>query len=152
MVNLAKQKRIAAQVLKVGVGRVWIDPDAATDVNAAITRADIRSLIEEGTIKKLEKRGCSRGRARVRADQRFKGRQTGHGSRKGAKGSIVSRKQRWITKIRALRKRLRELREDGSVDTTTYRMLYNKANGGVFRSVAHLNDYITANELRLKGV
>ena len=36
MVNLAKQKRIAAQVMKVGAGRVWIDPEATEDVTAAI--------------------------------------------------------------------------------------------------------------------
>lgn len=150
MVNLAKQKRIAAQVLKVGEGRVRIDPEATSDVSEAITREDIRSLIKEGAIKKLQKKGSSRGRARVRAIQKSKGRRKGHGSRKGAKGAIVSRKRRWITKIRALRKRLKELRADGSVDKTTYRKLYNKANGGDFRNVAHLNDYITANALLLK--
>lgn len=150
MANLAKQKRIAAQVLKVGAGRVWIDPEATEDATGAITRADIRDLIEEGVIRVKQIQGVSKGRARVIAKQKALGRRKGPGSRKGAKGARESRKRRWITKIRALRRRLIELRDDGYVDKTTYRMLYNKANGGDFRSVAHLNDYITAHELLTK--
>ncbi|MBN1763471.1 MAG: 50S ribosomal protein L19e [Methanomicrobia archaeon] len=150
MVNLAKQKRIAAQVLKVGEGRVWIDPEASEDVAEAITREDIRGLIEEGAITLKQKKGVSRARARVRATQKALGRRKGHGSRKGAKGARDSRKKQWITKIRALRRRLKELRDGDFMDKTTYRRLYNKANGGEFRNVAHLNDYITANDLLSK--
>lgn len=151
MANLAKQKRIAAEVLNVGKGRVWMDPEATEDVAGAITREDIRGLIEEGIIGDVQKRGVSRGRARVIARQKSLGRRKGPGSRKGAKGARVSRKRRWITKIRALRKRLRELRDGEYLDKTNYRRLYNKANGGDFRTVGHLNEYITAHEMLLKG-
>jgi large subunit ribosomal protein L19e len=147
MVNLAKQKRIAAEVLKVGGGKIWIDPEATEDVVEAITREDVRGLIEEGVITVKQKKGVSRGRARVRANQKALGRRKGQGSRKGAKGARANKKKQWITKIRALRMRLKELRDDDYVDKTTYRKLYNKANGGEFRSVAHLNDYIKANGL-----
>lgn len=147
MVNLANQKRLAAQVLKVGEGRVWIDPEATEDIAAAITREDIRGLIKEGVIKKKPIKGVSRGRARVRAIQKSLGRRRGPGSRKGAKGARRGKKQLWIIKIRALRRRLKELRSGGYVDKTTYRRLYNKAKGGEFRNVTHLNDYLTANGL-----
>ena len=147
MANLAKQKRIAAAVMGVGTGRVWIDPAATEDVTGAITRADIKSMIEDGVIREKQKKGVSRGRARVRARQKLLGRRKGKGSREGAKGARASRKRIWITKIRALRKRLKELREAGYLDKSTYRRLYNKANGGDFRTLAHLNDYITSNEL-----
>jgi len=142
MVNLAKQKRIAAKVLKVGIGRVWIDSEATGDVAEAITREDIRGLIEEGLIKKKQKKGVSRGRAREIALKRAMGRRKGHGSRKGAKGARIGKKRVWITKIRALRRRLRELRDKGYIDRTTYRKLYLKAKGGEFRSIAHLNEFI----------
>ena len=145
MANLAKQKRIAAQVLNVGEGRIWINPEASEDVAGAITREDIRGLIEEGTIKVKQKHGVSRGRARVVASQKTLGRRKGTGSRKGAKGARSSKKKRWITKIRALRARLRELRDEEDLDKTAYRRLYNKTKGGEFRNVAHLNDYITTN-------
>jgi large subunit ribosomal protein L19e len=144
MVNLAKQKRIAAEVLKVGKGRVWIDPDATESVAEAISREDIRGLIEEGVIAKQQKRGVSKGRARFIGHQKALGRRRGQGSRKGSKGARASRKRRWMIKIRALRRRLHELREEGSVDRSTYRRLYNKAKGGEFRSVAHLNDYVAS--------
>ena len=147
MVNLAKQRRIAAHVLKVGEGRIWIDPDAAEDVAGAITRDDIHELIDNGIIKVRPQVGVSRGRARIRTTQKSLGRRKGPGSRKGAKGARADKKERWITKIRALRRRLKELRDAGAVNKTTYRRLYNKANGGEFRNVAHLNDFITTNEL-----
>jgi large subunit ribosomal protein L19e len=146
MVNLAKQKRIAAEVLKVGKGRVWIDPEASESVAEAITREDIRGLITDGVIAAHQKRGVSKGRARFLAHQKALGRRRGHGSRKGTKGARISRKRRWIIKIRALRRRLHDLREEGMVDHTMYRKLYGKAKGGEFRSIAHLNDIVS--ELR----
>ncbi|MGC9445244.1 MAG: 50S ribosomal protein L19e [Candidatus Methanospirareceae archaeon] len=146
MVNLTKQRRIAAKVLHVGLGRVWIDPNAAGVVAKAITRDDIRGLIEDGVIQKIQKQGISRGRIRVRALQKSMGRRKGHGSRKGARGARTKKKERWMSKIRALRRRLNELRADESIDRTAYRKLYNKANGGDFRNVAHLNEYIATHE------
>ncbi|NQE45113.1 50S ribosomal protein L19e [ANME-1 cluster archaeon GoMg2] len=142
MTNFAKQKRIAAQVMKVGKGRVWIDPEATEDVMGAITREDIRGLIEDGIIKKKNKIGVSRGRARELAMKKALGRRKGHGSRKGAKGARGGKKRRWITKIRALRRRLKELRNDGSVDKTIYHKLYMKAKGGEIRNISHLNDIV----------
>ncbi len=142
MTNFAKQKRIAAQVMKVGKGRVWIDPEATEDVMGAITREDIRGLIEDGIIKKKNKIGVSRGRARELAIKKALGRRKGHGSRKGAKGARGGKKRRWITKIRALRRRLKELRDDSSVDKTIYHKLYMKAKGGEIRNISHLNDIV----------
>ena len=149
MTNLSKQKRIAAKVLKVGVGRVWIDPDyeERATLAEAITREDIRALIDEGIIRKKPKKGVSRGRARERAMKKALGRRKGHGSRKGAKGVRRGKKRQWITKIRALRRRLKDLRDEGHVDKTTYRMLYRKSKGGEFRSIAHLNEFIKVNAL-----
>jgi len=146
MANLAKQRRIAANVLKVGVDRVWIDPESIGDVEEAITRADIRDLIEEGVIKKKPKRGVSRGRARVRALKKSLGRRKGHGSRKGTQGARRNRKRQWIIRIRALRRRLKELRAEGIIDKTMYRKLYNKAKGGEIKSVARLEAMIKKEE------
>ena len=146
MANLAKQRRIAADVLKVGVDRVWIDPESTSDVEEAITRADIRDLIEEGVIKKKPKKGVSRGRARVRALKKSLGRRKGHGSRKGTQGARRSRKRQWIIRIRALRRRLKELRAEGIIDKTLYRKLYNKAKGGEIKSVARLEAMIKKEE------
>ncbi|MCW3133831.1 MAG: 50S ribosomal protein L19e [Methanophagales archaeon] len=151
MANLAKQKRIAADVMKVGKGRVWIDPEATEDITEAITKEDIRGLIEEGIIKKKQKKGVSRGRARERAMKKAQGRRKGHGSRKGAKGARRGKKRLWITKIRGLRRRLKELRDAEQIDRTTYRKLYNKAKAGEIRNIAHLNEFIKSSGLMKEG-
>ena len=140
--NLKTQRRLAAEILKVGLDRVWIDPEALDEVGGAVTRDDIRKLIKEGKIKAKQKEGISRYRARKLAFQRSKGRRRGHGSRKGAKYARYPRKQRWMSRIRAIRRRLRELRDSGKIDRTTYRKLYLLAKGGVFRSKAHVDYYI----------
>ena len=36
--NLTTQRRLAASILKVGVNRVWIDPEEIEEVSRAITR------------------------------------------------------------------------------------------------------------------
>lgn len=146
--NLSSQKRLAAAVLNVGVNRIWIDPGRAEDVEAIITRMEIRKLIKEGAIKAMPENSQSRGRARTLAAKRKLGRRRGHGTRKGPKFSVVSRKERWMSRIRAQRKRLKRLRERRVITVSTYRNLYMKAKGGEFRSNAELERYITENDLR----
>ncbi|HHI30680.1 50S ribosomal protein L19e [Methanosarcinales archaeon ex4572_44] len=142
MTDLSNQRRLAAKILKVGLGRVWIDNEASEDIAAAITRKDVRNLIDEGKIKKRQIKGVSRGRARLRDVKRAYGHQRGHGTRKGAKGARHPRKRDWIKKIRAQRRRLRELRSEGTIDASTHHRLYRKAKGGEYRSVAHLEAHI----------
>ncbi|MDD1674229.1 MAG: 50S ribosomal protein L19e [Methanomicrobiales archaeon] len=142
MSDLANQRRIAAAVLKCGLHRVWFDPEKKTEIEAAISRADIRGLIEQGTVKALQKKGVSRGRARVNAEKRSYGHRKGPGTRKGAKGARSPSKRQWMSRIRAIRRSLRELREQGVIDPTVYRLFYRKAAGGQFRSVAHLKSQI----------
>ncbi|MCK5319204.1 MAG: 50S ribosomal protein L19e [Anaerolineales bacterium] len=146
--NLKNQRRLAASVLKVGVNRVWIDPEGAEEVEAVITRQEIRKLVNDGIIKALPIGRSSRGRVRERMAQKKAKRRRGPGRRKGAKYSIVSRKERWMSRIRSQRKRLRRLRERRVITVNTYRSLYRKAKGGEFRSIAELERYITENNLR----
>ena len=142
MAGLVNQKRLAAAVMGVGYHRVWLDPEASTDIAAALTREDIKGLIEEGKVTKKQIKGVSRGRARKVHEKRAYGHRKGHGSRSGAKGARRPRKQQWMKKIRALRSRLRELRGNSTIDVSTYRKLYRKAKGGEYRSRAHLDAHI----------
>jgi len=142
MTDLANQRRLAAEVLEIGVNRVWLNPEASKDIAAALTREDIRKLIEEDKVGARPIRGVSRGRARKVDETRKYGHRKGHGSRSGAKGARRPKKQQWMKKIRALRSRLRELRETEKIDATTYRKLYVKAKGGEYRSRAHLDSHI----------
>lgn len=146
--NLTSQRKLAASVLDCGVYRVWIDPERADEVSMAITREEIRGLINSKAIKVLPENSQSRGRARILAEKKKKGRRVGSGSKKGKKYSVVSRKTRWINRIRAQRKHLTSLRERRVITVTTYRSLYRKAKGGEFRSVAELERFINDNNLR----
>ncbi len=139
---------MAAEILKIGETRIWIDPDKIEDVEGAITREDIKRLIREKAIHPIEKKGVSRARARVLHEKKKKGLRKGSGSRTGSPEARVSRKERWMMKIRALRKRLRELRENHLITESTYRRLYIMAGSGSFESVKELERYIDAQSLR----
>jgi len=140
--DLKLQRKMASKILKCGENRIWIDPTALEDVAAAATKEDIRELIESGAIKRKPVKGISRARINKRKMQRKKGRRRGHGRRKGKKTARMSKKEAWMIRIRALRKRLKYLRDAEIIDRRTYRMLYRKAKGGEFRSVAHFNAYL----------
>ncbi|MCK5038258.1 MAG: 50S ribosomal protein L19e [Thermoplasmata archaeon] len=145
--HLKNQRRMASEILKCGENRVWIDPNRVEDVASAITRANVRVMINAGAIKAMQKRGISTGRRKHQAAQKRKGRQRGPGSRKGAKGARTPKKKLWMKKIRILRARLKELRDEGTIDTKTYRKYYLQAKGGMFKNRAHLET-----QMKIHGV
>jgi large subunit ribosomal protein L19e len=145
--KLTTQKRLAADVMKVGKSRVWIDPEFEDEVSLAITRDDIRRLVDEGAIQKKPIRGVSRGRARHKLKQKRKGQRSGPGKKKGKATSKLSGKDRWMMKIRPMRKELRKLRNEGKITPRVYRELYLKAKGNAFRNTAHLRTYISERRL-----
>ncbi|UJG42424.1 MAG: 50S ribosomal protein L19e [Candidatus Heimdallarchaeum endolithica] len=150
MTDVKSQRRIAAKILKVGKNRVKIDPDSLQDLSLAITREDIRGHIDTGDIKKRKVKGVSRGRARANAAKKRKGQRKGPGSREGPKYSRLPRKTRWINHIRAQRKYLAKLRNEGYIEKSVYRKLYLQAKGGLFRSVRYLRTYIEEHGLAKK--
>lgn len=147
MTELKTQRRLAAQILKCGENRVWLDPESMEDIARAITKEDIRALIEEGVIRKKRKKGISRGRWREKIKTEKKDRRKGHGSRKGKRGARESKKRRWIRKIRAMRDELKRLRDEGKIERTIYRKLYRLAKSGEIKSRRHLKEYIKKYEL-----
>jgi large subunit ribosomal protein L19e len=136
--SLKSQRRLASQILKVGQGRVWIDPEGIDTVEVAITREEIRKLIHEGVIKSLPEKGVSRARAKVLHIKRKKGLRKGPGQKSGSAQAKISRKDVWMTKIRALRRKLREWKESRVIAESAYRELYTMAGSGVFKSTAEM--------------
>ena len=145
--KLSTQKRLAADVMKIGTSRVWIDPEFEDEVSLAITRNDIRRLIDEGAIQKKRTVGVSRGRARHILQQKKKGRHQGPGRKSGPATATLSGKERWMRKIRPMRKELRKMRDTGKITPKVYRELYLKAKGNAFRNTAHLKTYISERRL-----
>jgi large subunit ribosomal protein L19e len=142
--NLKNQRRVAAQLLKCGENRVWIDPNRSEDVSDAITRGDVRTLIFSGAVAAKQKKGISRARTNYVKAQKAKGRRRGQGSRRGRKGARKPSKEVWMQTIRPIRRKLKELRDSGKIDTSTYREYYLKAKGGVFKSRPHLESHLKA--------
>jgi large subunit ribosomal protein L19e len=147
MTDLKSQRRLAAQILKIGQNRVWIDPERIEDADTAITREEIRKLIHEGAIKSLPERGVSRARARIMHLKKKKGRRSGPGSRTGSPRARVTKKEAWMSKIRALRNRLRVLKAKKVVAESAYRKLYKMASSGRFETVADMERYLKAHDL-----
>ena len=139
---LTTQKRLSAQILKCSPKRVKFDVNSLEDIKEAITKADIRGLINDKAIIKIQAEGVSRGRARKRDSQRRKGRQKGPGSRKGSRTARYPRKRAWIDRVRLQRKFLKLLRDKKVVDKKTYHDLYLKSKGGFFRSKRHIKLYM----------
>ncbi|MHA1934858.1 MAG: 50S ribosomal protein L19e [Candidatus Thorarchaeota archaeon] len=145
--KLTTQKRLAADVMKVGRSRVWIDPQFLDEVSLAITKDDIRRLVDERAIQPKQKQGVSRGRARHNLRQKRKGQRKGPGKKKGKATALISKKDRWMRKIRPMRKELRKLRGEGKIIPRVYRELYLKAKGNAFRNTAHMRTYIAERKL-----
>ena len=133
--------------MKVGRNRVWIDPQRIGDVESAITREEVKKLIHEKTIAALPSKGVSRGRAKIIQAKKRRGRRKGQGSKGGSPRATISKKEAWMTKIRALRRRLRELKASRIVTETTYRKTYMIAGSGRFESVADMERYLKAHDL-----
>jgi len=139
--SLKSQRRLAAELLKAGTNRVWIDPNRNEDVEVAITRAEIRKLVHEGAIRKLPAQGVSRARARVLHEKRKERLRHGPGTRKGSSGAKITKKDAWMSRIRSQRKKLREWKGNRSTTDDAYRQLYGMAGGGRFSSVADMERY-----------
>jgi large subunit ribosomal protein L19e len=145
--DLKNQRRLAADILACGENRIWMDPTRMEEVGEAITRSDIRKLISSKAIKARQKKGVSRGRARHLQGQKKKGKRRGQGSRKGTKKARKPKKQDWIETIRPIRAQLMEYKKQGKIDSATYRKLYRRAKGGMFRSKARLEAHIKSEGL-----
>ena len=149
--QITNQKKMAAQILKCGVNRVWVDPRYVDQVSGAVQKSDVRELIEEGLIKARPIKGTSRVRARKLTEQRSKGRRRGHGSRKGSARARLPKKNRWMRTIRSQRRTLKGMRQEGTLQASEYRYYYRKAKGGSYRSIAPMKANMEIDGVSLGG-
>lgn len=145
--ELKTQKKLASSVLKVAKKRVVFDPERLEDIKEGITKTDIRGLISDNAIKKLEKRGISKVRIRKRQQQKRKGLRKGPSTKKGKKTAIISKKDAWVSKIRTQREFLKSLKKKKLITNKTFADLYLKAKGNFFRSKRHINIYLEDHKL-----
>jgi len=140
--KLKIQKRLAAQILKSSEKNIWLDSTRFDEIKDAITKADVKSLIKDKAIKAKKIVGTSSYRKRKRLTQKKKGRRRGPGSKKSNMNARISKKRRWINHIRVQRTLLKNLRDKGIIERSSYRSLYMKSKSGFFRSKRHLKLYL----------
>ncbi len=135
-------KRLAADILKVGENRVRIKPDEFSRAMDALTREDVRGLIDEGVLYALPYVGP---RTKPRRERK------GRGRRRGTKYSRKGAKEGWMEKVRSQRKYLTELLESGDMTPKFKREIYLKIKGGVFKGKNALRIYLVDNGMLKEG-
>lgn len=127
-------RRLAADIMNVGQGRVKISPDGLKEAEGALTRADVRGLIEKGVITKAKIKG---------RDSTARKKRKGPGRKKGSLGDS---KKLWMQKVRSQRKLLAMLIETGVLDKKNKRSLYGKVKSGIFRNKKAMLLYLKDNK------
>ena len=140
MTNLKTKKKLAARVFGIGQNRLKLDASQAEKLDDAITRGSIRSLKKDNVVILPKKQGVSRGRHRRQKRKLKRGRT--QGSKEGAKYSRLSKKNRWMIKVRAQRKRLKISKDRKEISNSSFWILYKMSSSGGIRSVKHLNELI----------
>ncbi len=140
---LGVQKRLAAGIFGCSPKKVVFDTERLAEIKEAITKTDLRALIEQGAIRRLPARGVSKSRIRVAHGQKSKNRKKGHGSRKGSAGARTVRKTAWIKRVRLQRSYLQSLRSSKVVSNVQFVEFYKKIKGGFFRSKRHMELFLT---------
>jgi large subunit ribosomal protein L19e len=135
---IATIRRLAADIMRVGENKVRIAPDNVKEAEGALTRADVRGLIDKGIIIRLKPQG--------RASTRKKERRS-VGKRRGI---MIPEKEAWMMKVRAQRRLLRTLTADGALKKGTRRSVYGKVKSGIFRNKRAMLIYLKDNGLVAK--
>merc|ERR1739838_718488 len=110
-VILRSAKRLAAEILKCGKRRVWIDPTQGHEFHVA-TRVATKKLITEGVISKKPCVSRSRFRFHRRLTQIRKGRHQGAGRNRGCRNARVNLRRIWMLRQRSLRRVLKKYRHE----------------------------------------
>ncbi|MGC8676253.1 MAG: 50S ribosomal protein L19e [Candidatus Micrarchaeia archaeon] len=123
-------KRVASEMLERGESSIRIKQSSLDDANKALTRDDIRKLIEQGSIYALPAKHNLSRHGKLLKLKRAKGRKRGYGKRRGtykARAGIT-----WERKVRSQRLLLKRLKELGKLDNKTFRRFYGLVKGASF--------------------
>jgi len=132
MTDLKAQKRLADDVMDVGKGRIWFDPEAQGDRGRHHARTSANSSTRVRSAPTMPPNSAAGPRAQ--REKRSYGHQNGAGTRRGKSGARQNEKKMALEgvdpragaylKTFATGRRSRRQR---------YRTLYNKSSGGEFR-------------------
>lgn len=129
--NLRNKKSLAAKTFGVGKERVVFIDSRKDEIKEAITRQDIRDLVQSGAIIIKEIKG------RKKNEKRKKRRNKGKIRKK-----INKRKQIYVKITRKLRRYAKEMEAQGKISKEELKEIRKKIKERMFKSKAHLKSYI----------
>jgi len=129
--NLGKKKELAKRALNVGKERIVFLESRKDEIKEAITKQDIRDLKKDGAIIVKEIKG------RRKNLKKKKKRSPGN-----IRKNVNKRKTEYVIITRKLRKYVAEMKKQGRLNPEETKDIRNKIRNRVFRSKAHLKEYI----------
>lgn len=129
-------KRIASLLLNRGVTSIRIKESAIAEAEKAITREDVRRLISSKSVYALDAKENLSLYSKLLQKKKAQGRKRGPGRKKGTTKArtTIEYKQR----IRAQRRVIEKLKNEGAFDNEMFKTLYRLVKGGTFASKASL--------------
>jgi len=135
--NLAKKKNLAMRTLNVGKERIIFLESRIDEIKEAITKQDIKDLVDDGAILIKEKKGKKTIVKRER--------QRGAGK---VRKKVNKRKKEYVIMTRKLRKHVAGLKSRGEITPEEKTEIRKKIRNREYRSLRHMKDLIKSEVTR----
>jgi len=129
--NLAKKKALAVKTLGVGKARIIFNNTRLDEIKEAITKQDIRDLVNSGAIIIVEIHG--RKTVQPRTGRRRQG---------SVKKRVINTKRVYMARTRKLRAYLVELRKQGKITPKEYIKLRKGIKASTYRNKMHMKEHM----------
>ena len=129
--NLRNKKELAIRTLKIGKKRIAFIESRKSEIKEAITKQDIRELVESGAIVIKEIKG------KKKIEKKKKGKGPGNVRKK-----VNKRKQEYVIMTRKLRGYSKEMLTQGKITKDELKEIRKKIRNRMFKSKAHLKSHI----------
>ena len=132
--NLESKKLLVERALKVGKNRIKFVESRISEIKEAITKQDIKDLLNDGAIIISDRKGRKKvvKRARIRGPGKIKKR-------------VNKRKRNYVVLTRKLRKYLLGLKTHKRINKEEEKDLRNRIRNKSFRSLSHMKEYVRQN-------
>ena len=130
--NLTRKKGLAARTFNVGKERIVFIESRINEIKEAITKQDMRDLLNEGAIMIKNIHGTKRNTKKKKTWR----------SPGNIKKMVFNRKREYITITRKLRSYLKEMKNQGKIPNEDFLDLRKKIRNRFFKSKASLKEYM----------
>jgi large subunit ribosomal protein L19e len=130
--NLEKKKLLASRALNIGKNRILFNKERLLDIKEAITKQDIKDLLNDKAIYIKEIKG-RKAKAKRKTRRRV-----------GSKRKVFRNKKRdYVMLTRKLRKYAAGLMREGKLSVEKYKKVRKEIKAKSFRDKSHLKEHIS---------